>query len=106
MIINGETLTLAMVSVFSPPDQDILKQSVYTVCACKYCGHLADSYEVVDVKQIVSVVAMVPLPMTPEEAQHPEDHAGRFFVVEKPGLDVACLAGHAQPLDEDVDTNN
>jgi hypothetical protein len=52
------------------------------------CVYEGDAYlQVIDIKSILSVVAMVP--------HHPiaEDPLDRYFVVEKPGLDVACLGG-------------
>ncbi|KAI0739775.1 hypothetical protein C8Q80DRAFT_1111115 [Daedaleopsis nitida] len=100
---RGVVTTYAMVSVFSEADPAILEDSIYTVVACASRGHLAESYEVVRVQDIVTVVAMVPLPRTAREER--EGAPERFFLVEKPGLDVAFLAGHAQGLDE-VDDND
>jgi hypothetical protein len=48
---------------------------------------------VVKVQAIQSVVALVPLPC------HTEDESTQYFVVEKPRLDVAYLAG-AEEADE------
>ena len=42
---------------------------------------------VVDVKHISSVIAMVP------HKPFDGDSIQRYFVVEKPGLEVACLGG-------------
>ena len=44
---------------------------------------------VIDVKSIEAVVAMVP-------HQPFADSPGRFFLVEKPGLDIAFLSGHVE----------
>ena len=88
----GETeQTLAMVSLYSSPHTGLLKHSYYTVWSCTHLGDMT----VVDVKSIVSVVAMVP------HQPFPEDTIKRVFVVEKPGLDVAWLGGNAEEvLDE------
>ena len=88
----GETeKTLAMVSLYSSPHMGLLKQSYYTVLSCT---HL-DNVTVVDVKSIVSVVAMVP------HRPFPEDPIERVFVVEKPGLDVAWLGGNTEEVPDD-----
>jgi hypothetical protein len=50
---------------------------------------------VIDVKSILSVVAMVPhLPF-------PGDTSERYFVVEKPGLDVASLGGVVEDVPDE-----
>jgi hypothetical protein len=76
---------LALVSLYSLPHKELLEYSHHTLLSCVYEG---DAYlQVIDIKAIMSVVAMVP--------HHPfsEDPLDRYFVVEKPGLDVACLGG-------------
>ncbi|EJF56381.1 hypothetical protein DICSQDRAFT_17386, partial [Dichomitus squalens LYAD-421 SS1] len=64
MLEDGGTddvdMTLAMVSVFTPPDPAILRESYGVLKACRYQGET--SREVIDAKGIASVVAMVPLP--------------------------------------------
>jgi hypothetical protein len=50
---------------------------------------------VVDIKSIMSVIAMVPhLPF-------PGDSSDRYFAVEKPGLDVAWLGGVVEVVAEE-----
>lgn len=74
----------ALVSVYGPPDADLLFQSSNTLIACeKRPSH----YQVVDVSSIVSVVSMQPLP------RHANDTRDLFFVVEKSGLEDAELTG-------------
>ena len=77
--------TLALVSLYSLPHEELLEYSHRTLLSCVYEGdaHL----QVIDIKSIMSVVAMVP------HNPFPGDSLDRFFVVEKPGLDVACLGG-------------
>jgi hypothetical protein len=70
--------------MYSPPDLALLEASYHTLWSCSYQGDTA--LRVIDVKTIVSVVAMVPL------------SAGRYFVVEKPGLNVAHMAGRDEPI--------
>ncbi|CDO72543.1 hypothetical protein BN946_scf184983.g26 [Trametes cinnabarina] len=103
MDIGGARRALAMVAPFSPPDAGILAESENTLLACTPPG--ADQREVLDVADLAAVIAMVPLPPTAAESAH-EDLVARFFVVEKPGLDVALLGGQEQGMeniDEDLD---
>ena len=92
--IGQEEKTLALVSVYSPPDRELLEASYFTLWSCRYQGNMA--LKVVDVKTIVGVVAMV---------LHGEnftgDTTGRFFVVEKPGLDVAHMGGNDEIITEE-----
>ena len=73
----------ALVSVWSEPDTDLLRESVNTVYSCVYMGE--EDLRIIDVKAIVSVVAMVP--MTP----HNRDQSAQFFLLEKPGLAITQL---------------
>ncbi|KAG1770532.1 hypothetical protein EDD22DRAFT_816757 [Suillus occidentalis] len=73
---------IAVVSVFSAPDADLVQLSNQTVLSCKYLGD--EGLCVVDVTSIKSVVAMIPhRPTLPSGII--ED---RFFVLERPGLDI------------------
>jgi hypothetical protein len=68
--------------------------SYNTLMSCTYRGD--ESLIVVDAKAIIAVVAMVP------HSPFPEDTTDRYFVVEKPGLDVAYLGGNVENVpDED-----
>jgi hypothetical protein len=86
--VGGTTQTLALVSIYSPPDLNLLRLSSQTLWACRHQGTV--SLRVIDFKTIISVVAMVPLPHIPD----------LFFVVEKMGLDVADLAGSDERVEE------
>ncbi|TBU29207.1 hypothetical protein BD311DRAFT_620999, partial [Dichomitus squalens] len=102
--IHDHVETMAMLAYFTPPDPDIYEFSRGTLLACSHLGET--SRAVIFVKQIVSVVAMVPLPMTSEEATTSDAdtlYRDRFFVVEKPGLDVANIAGRVEDITADVD---
>ena len=75
-------------SVYSPPDPALLEHSYNTLWACQYQGEA--NLEVIDVQNILSIVAVIPLPAC----------AGDFFIGEKLGLEVTMLGGFA---DDDLD---
>ncbi|KAG1864466.1 hypothetical protein C8R48DRAFT_601816 [Suillus tomentosus] len=95
----GETewsfINVAVISLFSRPDNELLELSSHVVASCAYYGD--DDIRVIDIKSITDVVAMVPhRPRLPSGAV--ED---RFFMVEKPGLDVASFG--ILPVDDAVE---
>lgn len=75
--------------MFSSPDAELLKKSHGTLWVCKKPG--TSSFEVVKVKEIQSVVAMVPW----------VKQSGEFFMMEKLGLEVASMGGVVE-VDEEV----
>lgn len=84
------TKTYAMISLYGRPDRAILAQSSRALWACEYLG--SENLHIVRVEKIRSVVSMIPLPALPGE----ED--GRWFVVEKPGIDSAIMTGHEEDM--------
>ncbi|KAJ7732354.1 hypothetical protein DFH07DRAFT_990903, partial [Mycena maculata] len=80
--ISDEMRTLALISPYSPPDQQLLEDSSNTLWVCSTTEQ--NSLRVIDVKIITSVVGMVPFD---------ED---RVFAVHKMGLDVAEMAGYTE----------
>ncbi|KAF9463097.1 hypothetical protein BDZ94DRAFT_637947, partial [Collybia nuda] len=94
--------SLAVISVFSPPNHDLLHQSFQTVYACHYQG--VDALLVIDIKQIESVVSMIPyFKVTPDgELEIPETE---HFLMEKIGLDITSLLGKEED-DEGPDKDN
>jgi hypothetical protein len=67
-----------MVSFYSPPHGNLLELSYNTLLSC------------IPEKSIHSVVVMTPhLPF-------PGNMEEQYFVVEKPGLDAACLGGSVE----------
>jgi hypothetical protein len=83
---------MALVSPYSSPHQDLLNFSRGTLWSCTFGGDA--SLKAVDVKTILSVVAMVPHMPFPGGREH-------FFLVEKPGLDIALLGGVDEHMDND-----
>lgn len=96
-INNDITRTLAVISLYSRPDPELLATSSSTLWSCRHQGDT--TIVVVDVKCIIAVVAVVP---------HSTELLGRdwedsVFVVEKPGLDVSIMAGVAEEIPEEED---
>ncbi|KAG2030702.1 hypothetical protein BDR03DRAFT_936586 [Suillus americanus] len=86
----------AVISVFSAPDADLVRLSNQTVLSCKYLGD--EGLRVVDVNSIKSVVAMIlHRPTLPSGVI--ED---RFFVLERPGLNVYQF-GVEQDQEDEID---
>lgn len=77
-------MVLAIVSVYSEPDQDLLAASHGTLVSCQHFGD--DALAAINVLCIKSVVAMVP-----HNLPHFADSECHFFLVERPGLDIVNL---------------
>ncbi|KAF8064108.1 hypothetical protein FPV67DRAFT_1782455 [Lyophyllum atratum] len=91
------TRTLAVISLYSPPDAELLSISSGTLWSCRHQGDAA--VIVIDVKCIEAVVAVVPH----STGILGEEWNGRVFVVEKPGLDVSIMAGYVERIPEEDD---
>jgi len=78
---------LALISLYSKPDNYLLSISANTLWSSEYQGNGALKF--IDVKTIQSVVTMIP--HKPEILGLPPSE--RFFLVEKPGLDVTMMGG-------------
>jgi len=87
LCLGDSEVPVALVSLFSQPDPTLLCISVNTLWSCEYQGDSALAF--IDVKHIQAVVAMVPY----APAIEGQEARQQFFLVEKPGLDVAVLAG-------------
>ncbi|KAI6023091.1 hypothetical protein BKA83DRAFT_4053882 [Pisolithus microcarpus] len=71
---------VAVITMFSPPDPNLLKLSYHTVHACQ---HLEEDVRIIEVKSITGVVGMAP---------HQFPGLGYcYFMVERPGLDIATF---------------
>ena len=96
--VNAREHSLATVSIYSDPDQDLLDRSLATVWSCRAGGR--EGLRVIDVKMIRSVVAMIPQPRSPGH----EHYQGRYFVVEKLGVLSANGSEEGESNeDDDVD---
>lgn len=78
--IDDKTTALALMSLYSSPDANLLQLSYGTVYSCMYRGE--NSLRVVEANTIHSVVVIVPF-------THPASNKTPYFVVEKPGLELA-----------------
>jgi hypothetical protein len=88
--LNCEKRALALVSMYSPPDPALLKASYNTLWSCTYQGDAA--IRVVNATAIIRVVAMVP------HCLFSVDLVDRFFMVKKPGLNVAHMGGNDEEI--------
>lgn len=75
---TGAECAYALISVWSEPDPQLLRESSQAVYACAYHGQ--DNLRVIEAKSITAVVAMVP--MRPADG----DRSDLFFLIDKPGL--------------------
>jgi hypothetical protein len=94
-----------MISCYGSPHKDLYDEFYQTLWAARYLGQ--DSLQVIDVKSIRSVVAMVPLVLSTEEEADDEiraQYSDYYFVAEKPFLD---FAGSSESNDDEgnVDDN-
>ncbi|KAI0632548.1 hypothetical protein C8Q77DRAFT_1059032 [Trametes polyzona] len=89
---------VALVSVFGPRDAQLYTDSQGTIELMEYGG--SGALCVVDVRDIQTVVGMIPDVMPAEEtyeSDYQHLHEGlRYFVVEKLGLKLGVLAGEAE----------
>lgn len=90
---------LTLVSLFSKPDEHLKTLSVNTLWSCEYQGD--GGLKFIDVKTIQAVVAMIP--HKPKIPGRPPSE--RFFLVEKPGLDVATIAGVEEGMGGDEEND-
>jgi hypothetical protein len=92
---DDEEMALALVSLYSRPDPTLLSLSVNTLWSCEYEGDRTLRF--INVKTIHAVVAMIPHRPVIGGWQMGE----RFFLVEKPGLDVVVMSGVLEHMPED-----
>jgi hypothetical protein len=81
-----------MLSLYSPPNIDLLRKSSGALWSCMYQGQAALC--VTEVKNILSVVGVVPFPQT-------STHNGSFYVVEQMGADIMSLSGTERTLPDE-----
>lgn len=99
---EDEVHTLALVSLYSPPNPELLKQSHQVVYSCR--APEDGIFQLIDIKAIQSVVAMVPyFKVLPNgEIFTPENE---YFMIEKPGVELAQYRG-VQDDDDEYDEHN
>lgn len=97
---DSNIYTLAVGSLFSAPDPDLLEQSYSTVYSCQ---HQANSILAFHVKTVEALVAMIPYFKITDDfkVETPEN---LYFLVEKPGLDTFKLFG--QPDEDEMDCDD
>jgi hypothetical protein len=91
---EDQELSLALISIYSKPDPTLLHLSVSTLWSCKHLGDSALRF--IDIKSIQSVVAMIP-----HRPTIGGQSCDRFFLVEKPGLDIALMGGIEDEMQEE-----
>ncbi|KAJ7728718.1 hypothetical protein B0H16DRAFT_1225948, partial [Mycena metata] len=85
---TGKEHTLALVSVYSDPDPEILEESFGTVSRCDYFGE--EALEVIEVGDIQAGVGMIPI-----------GDDGAYFVAEKLGLEIDAMGGVEEDMHAD-----
>jgi hypothetical protein len=90
--------TLAVGSLFSMPDPNLLEQSYSTVYSCQY---QATSVTAFHVKTVEALVAMIPYFRITEDfkVDTPENS---YFLVEKPGLDTFKNFGQPEDSEDEM----
>ena len=77
---GNESQAFALVSLYSPPNEYILRMTHHTLLVCRYRGDIA--LIVVAIESILSVVAMAPFRFLVDGQDE------QYFMIEQPGLDV------------------
>ncbi|KDQ57311.1 hypothetical protein JAAARDRAFT_178964 [Jaapia argillacea MUCL 33604] len=96
--VQGKVVVLAVLSLFSRPDENVLQSSYNTVWLCKYQGDTA--LVVIEVTSILSVVGMVAQKQMLEYGVE-GPCAVDYFVVEQSGLEVGLLSGESEDITEE-----
>ena len=88
--------------MFSKPNPELLKSSYQTVYSSRYQGE--EALVVIDIKIILSLVAMVPYYRVQDDGTivGPGDE---YFLVEKPYIDVVSYRGETEADDEMVQSD-
>jgi len=89
--VQHVTKTFALVSLYSSPNESLLRKSSGALTVCKYKG--PSSLKVIPASSIMSVVGMVPFPAGEDDQE--------FFLVEKLGLEIAHMSGNNEEVLEE-----
>jgi len=79
-MLGDELHAFALVSLYALPNEHVLQYTNNSLVVCRYHGEGA--LVVIDVRSILSVVAMIPFPFLLD------GYNNQYFMVEKIGLDV------------------
>ena len=93
--VNDTRQTLALVSMYSRPDEDLFKRSNWTVWSVTEGGQ--NGLRVIDAKSILSVVSVIPH----NHHVNADSSDVRFFVWEQMGMDMALLSRSGDVAGED-----
>jgi hypothetical protein len=85
--------------VFSQPDHELLKHSYQTAYVCCYQGD--EALITIDVKDICSLVSMVPDYKISEDGLSVVTPQSEHFLVEKIGMDITALIGEVDDEDDE-----
>lgn len=95
-----------MVSVYSDPDENLLKESSDTLCVVRYQG--TEALHVIDAKWISSVMALIPFILSDQEKKYPSictHYTQCFFIGEKAFLDFTTMTTDpSHECDEEAQT--
>jgi hypothetical protein len=93
-IVNDARITLALVALYSRPDEELFKQSNWTVWSVTEQGQ--SGLCVINAKSILSVISVIPHNHHVQADSSDE----RFFIWEQMGMDMALLSRHVDDSDE------
>jgi hypothetical protein len=82
--IEGSIKSLALISRYSAPNKHLLQTSHGTLSSSYYLGN--DELQVIDIKDIRSVVAMIPHTRQQEYCEAGMEQKPTMFLIEKVGL--------------------
>ena len=91
---------VAMVAFYSEPDAEIRTASQDKLWVCQRAR--AQDYQLIDIQNIQSVVAMIPFPLSHAELNNPEikvKYSESFYVAEKLFLPISQLSTPEQELE-------
>jgi hypothetical protein len=94
-VVNDRRITLALVALYSRPDEDLFKRSNWTVWSVTEQGQIG--LRVIDAKAILSVVSVIPH----NHHLSADSSDVRFFIWEQMGMDMALLSRLGEVHGED-----
>ena len=94
-IVNKTRITLALMVLYTQPDEDLFKRLNWTVWSVTEQGQ--SGLWVIDAKAILSVISVIP------HNHHvcADSSDERFFIWEQMGMDMALLSSHGEVPGQD-----